>query len=83
MRSLREGVYPRIGVTGKCVAGGGVSGCGDDVGNGRGHVDGMLPCGLAGRWCGVSWQSWLREGGIREESRLERDVSREEEEKEE
>jgi len=35
MRSLRGCMFPIMGVSGKYVAGGGVRGCGDDVGNGR------------------------------------------------
>ena len=34
-----------------CVAGGCGRGCGDDVGNGRGHVDGMV-------WFGGALQRW-------------------------
>jgi hypothetical protein len=51
MRSLREVVYSTVGIAGKCVAGTGVRGCGDDVGNVRGHVDGMW-YGMAGRCSG-------------------------------
>lgn len=43
MRSLREGVYPKIGMTGKCVAGGGVCGSGAVTKSATvvGNVDGM------------------------------------------
>jgi len=48
MRSLREAVYLTVGMAGLRVAGSGVHGCGDDVGNVRGHLAGMW-YGMAGR----------------------------------
>ena len=76
MRSLREGVYPIIGMTGKTAwlvdAGAGAVTTSATV---EGTL--MVWCGLAGRCrggCGggVSWQSWLREGGVGKKSRVER-----------
>lgn len=58
MRSLREGRCPSIGMTGKTVWLVEGCGCGDDVGNGRGHVDGMRPYGLAGRYGEGGGASW-------------------------
>lgn len=76
MRSLREGVFPIIGMTGKTAwlvdAGAGAVTTSATV---EGTL--MVWCGLAGRCSGggggVSWQSWLREGGgVGKKSRAER-----------
>lgn len=56
MRSLRGCMFSTVGVSRKCVAGGGVRGCGDDVGNGRRHVDGMLWYGGALQWMRRFWR---------------------------
>jgi hypothetical protein len=39
-----------------CVAGGSECGCGDDVGNGRGHVGGVV--GFGGALQRVRWWEW-------------------------
>jgi hypothetical protein len=56
MRSLRGFMAPIMSVLGKCVAGGGVRGYGDDVGNGRRNVDGMMWYGGALQWMRWWWR---------------------------